>query len=818
MGMKEMLICKIISKTLITMLTTLRKFISDWHGTILSTMLVLAACSSCERLDDSSKLESSRTITLKYKVAPMDVSTYANPSADEVKVNSLLVLFFNAGGGKYVGYTTTTGTGPLSGVTMSGLSEVSLPLPSMVNSNSYYDVIVVANYNYYNSPYGGPVENYISTIAEDKTALDVANTLYFRMNSGILSYKILMSGYANSILAEDISVVLERSVAKVDVINNESNFVIESLKVYNAALKVSPLSNVQFDPTTNRVNLTSSTHLFSNNILSRKVYVFPSSVAECKQNDKQTTCLIIKGRYKGEEASFYRVNLVFKGANQLLEKNKFYILRINSVFGSGFNTEEKAYTSSDGKISYSLTSDWENTNDYNPATVTNGTSSIWVSNRKVSLSFEKDVSDDITIVATGGSVAVTENLGWLDVTSSDNITYTLKTNSANTATDRTGTVTFTVGGLSLAVNVTQRAILPSEKSLTVNDGTASVDGGDVTIPVTTSGNGIDFSHSALTGPSGWTITKSGSDIVVNTDAQPDNAPTTAREASFTVNSAGLSKTVKVYQPARPATIALSDGTSTTPFSNEGESRTYTFTCSYGNLSSAGIDIMVSNSGFSVDLSGNTVTVTATTKQEIFGAPKRSALITVAAQNGATYSFMVEQEEVAIASNSEVVQVGGSGIYWDNRNLGATSSLFFTNQNPTAIGTNADAKGAYNTIITDPCPGFGPNKKLPSLADLLNLLTNIKSDITKGYRVYYADGVTRAGAKKRIFFPLAGYDDGTLDNKNRTPIGYYWSSSVLAGSNNFFLQLGSDGINNNVATSQSNTTKYSVRCVEETVVP
>lgn len=807
-----MLICKIISKTLITMLTTLRKFISDWHGTILSTMLVLAACSSCERLDDSSKLESSRTITLKYKVAPMDVSTYANPSADEMKVNSLLVLFFNAGGGKYVGYATN----PTIVKTMNDVAGVPLTLPTGVSVGSSYDVLVIANClsGGYGFPNDMEVSSYIPYIAENKTAEEVAASLYVTLPTAaaaISSDNLLMWGIKSNVQVSatpSVDVVLGRSIVRLDVVNTAADFVVNSVMVYNGASSVAPFSAVT---PSSRINYTKEYSFMDQKAT---LYFFPSSVAECKQNDTKTTCLIVKGQYNGNQtATYYRANLVFKGSNQNLEKNKLYTLTISSVSGDGFANAGDAYASSKSKIAYSLTSDWENTNDYNPATVTDGISSIWVSNRKVSLSFEKDVSDNITIVATGGSVAVTENLGWLDVTSSDNITYTLKTNSANTATDRTGTVTFTVGGVSLAVNVTQWAILLSEKSLTVNDGTAEVGGGDVTIPVITSGNGIDFSHSALTGLSGWTITKSGSDIVVNTDAQPDNAPTTAREASFTVNSAdGLSKTVKVYQPARPATIALNPGTLTTPFSSEGESRTYTFTCSYGNLSSAGIDIMVSNSGFSVDLSGNTVTVTATTKQEIFGAPKRSALITVAAQNGATYSFMVEQEEVAIASNSEVVQVGGSGIYWDNRNLGATSSLFFTNQNPTAIGTNVDAKGLYYTISANPCTN---PKRPPTQEELKALIDNVKFkyDNSKGYGIYYVDGVTRAGAKKRIFFPLAGYDDGTLDNKNRTSIGYYWSSSVSDGSNNFFLQLGSDGTNNGVITSRSNTTMYSVRCVE-----
>ena len=780
---------------------------------------------ACDRVDSiASSLKNK--VKLNLIVEPYSVTTYANPTIDETKINSLLVLFFEKNKG-YIGYATKSSLN----ITMDNIGTVDLDLPTGVTANSSYDVLAIANYQtsykFSIGEVGVPLEEYIATVAEGKTASEVEESFLVSLETtgDINANNLLMSGYVSGALfgSRVVDITLKRSVVRIDVANSATNFAIESVMIYNGVTKVAPFSTVNAG---NRTNYTTE-YPFSESS-TRTIYILPSSVTECKQNDKKTTCLIVKGKYSEGASTYYRANLVFKGTNQNLEKNKLYTLTISSVSGHGFANASDAYTSSTSKVAYSLTNDWDNTNDNNfPATVTDGIRSLWVSNRKASLSFAKDVSEDISIVATGGAVAVTENLDWLDVASNNN-DYTLKTNSANTATDRTGTVTFTVGGqLSLAVNVTQRAILPSEKNLTVNDGAANIEGGTVTIPVTTSGNGIDFNLSDFTGPTGWSIAKNGSSIEVTTTAQPTNTATTAREASFIVTSDdGSTKTVKVYQPARPATIALSSG-SLTSFSNEGESRSYTFTCSYGNLSSVSIN-PASNSGFTAALNGNDVNITAA-KQEIFGAPKRSALITVTAVNGATYSFMVEQEEVAIASNSEVVQVGGSGIYWDNRNFGATSSLFFTNENPTAIGTNADAKGLYYTISDNPCTNL---KRLPTQAELQALLATLRYDNSKGYGIYYVDGVSKSGAKRRMFFPLAGYGgydehkDINSGNKispasnytmtNGTIKGLYWSSlesKTNSYGTTFFLMMLTPNNSSCVTEEKAKEYMLSVRCVE-----
>lgn len=652
-------------------------------------------------------------------------------------------------------------------------------------------------------------------------------------DAGITDNKLLMEGTCEGMVASGLSVKLTKCAIRIKLNINSSitNFTLDGASLYNATKNCYPFSNVS-DETA--YNVTSEVSPSSGVVT---LYAFPRSVAGCTSGDDKTLCLIVRGKYNGGTSTYYRVNVKKTGTTQVLNRNTAYAITISSVAGSGYTTVNDAYNSADSRIGYGI-DDWDDT-DLNEAIVygANNTS-LHVNRQAVTLGFAKDEQQVVTATVGGNGVScnsATTSEIWLSVTNNEN-QYTFKTLSANTTDkDRSATVDITTSnGLIIPITVVQKKLRVEDFKLELtSEPTIGADATSKSFTITTAGAGVVPVATVTNSWSVSSISENSLTIAPPGGAQPINASAPARSCKLTltcnVNGGSLSRDFTIVQNGREAKLEPYATNKVIPFDCDGEARTYKFTTSYGSLASVEVENNPTWVTKAENLVNKEFTITAS-PQNVFGAPARSCMVKVTGQNGAVYRFKVEQEPVVVASGSEGVMPSDGSVYWFNRNVGAASSLFFTNVKPDDPNNSYEAVGTY---IASPSSATCPTGyRVPTATELSGLATSLeKYNHTNGFYVFYFDGANEQGAKRRVFFPLGGYDvtlDLTGQYLNNPAIyyqtlkaGYYWSSEVQSGTTYKALKLGDDAASSSAtdatvsyATSGSDARKLLVRCVKD----
>lgn len=148
-----------------------------------------------------------------------------------------------------------------------------------------------------------------------------------------------------------------RLVSRVDVINSANNVIIEGIAMCNwrdsgyiadSATLPGNICGVLTDGGVNTLNslqfVSPVTDDDGSQNLIGALYCFPSVVENSLKGDENTTALIIKARYNGEDTScYYRVNLGMKEDSSELKANTKYTVNIKDVSGKGYATPEEAY-------------------------------------------------------------------------------------------------------------------------------------------------------------------------------------------------------------------------------------------------------------------------------------------------------------------------------------------------------------------------------------------------------------------------------------------------------------------------------------------
>lgn len=148
-----------------------------------------------------------------------------------------------------------------------------------------------------------------------------------------------------------------RLVSRVDVINSANNVIIEGIAMCNwrdsgyiadsATLPGNICGVLTGDSGNNQNSLQFVSPVTdddgSQNLIGA-LYCFPSVVENSLKGDENTTALIIKARYNGEDTScYYRVNLGVNEDSSELKANTKYTVNIKDVSGKGYATPEEAY-------------------------------------------------------------------------------------------------------------------------------------------------------------------------------------------------------------------------------------------------------------------------------------------------------------------------------------------------------------------------------------------------------------------------------------------------------------------------------------------
>lgn len=749
-------------------------------------LLVLVAALSCERMDPD---DGRRAAKLSFSVEGFDEVTYSAPTLAENTVGEAVLLFFETTYGIYMG-SSNTDNGSGSGT----FGELSYSLPYGVADNTKYDVLVLANYSGYSFSYDGNNIDLgdtqsIFTALGGQTYSDVKGGLTAEApDAGITENKLLMVGTCEGMVASGLSVKLTKCAIRIKLNINSSitNFTLDGASLYNATKNCYPFSNVS-DATA--YNVTSEVSPSSGVVT---LYAFPRSVAGCTSGDKKTLCLIVRGKYNGGASTYYRVNVKKTGTTQVLNRNTAYAIAISSVAGSGYTTVNDAYNSADSRIGYGFDS-WDDT-DLNEAIVYDASksSSLHVNRQAVTLGFAKDEQQVVTATVVGNGVSCVDastNASWLSVTRSGS-QYTFKTLSANTtAIDRSATVYITTSnGLKIPITVVQKKLRVEDFKLELTS-EPTIGAGETSklFDITTAGAGVVPVATVTNSWSVSSISENSLTIAPPGGAQPINASAPARSCKLTltcnVNGGSLSRDFTIVQNGREAKLEPYADNKVNPFDCDGEARTYKFTPSYGEVASAVFD--GNSSGFSIStISNNQFTITAY-RQDVLGAPARSCMVKVTGQNGAVYRFKIEQEPVVVASGSEGVMPSGGSVFWFNRNVGAASSLFFTNSDPFLGGASYEAIGDYiqfDPSKTDYCTSNGAGYVVPTKDHFESLIPKLKK-VSLGNNVYvfYFDGFTETNAKRRVFFPTGGFEELSPTSTSNAAYksvaeGYWWSST------------------------------------------
>jgi hypothetical protein len=296
--------------------------------------------SSCDPGKDISNKIIGKIVNLKVYSADIG-------SGNEDNVNNLIVLLFEPNGGVFLGYM-------LSQNVENGM--VALNLPEGIDKSKVCDALVIANFlsDGYSFLNGMGVDEYIRKQCTSKSKNQVSELFGILLpTNGMQPDNLLLRGGCDNTPLEEMEFRLGASLAKLFVKINEfvENFEGESAWVYNLPRKVLPWSNsyLYSSNSDEKYNLSKEYH-FVDHKLTEPIYLVPT-LAEYDQAIDKTAYLIVKGRYNGGQASFYRVDILF---NEHLKTPIIYggmnaTLLIESVNAVGYASIKDAIESSNSQ-------------------------------------------------------------------------------------------------------------------------------------------------------------------------------------------------------------------------------------------------------------------------------------------------------------------------------------------------------------------------------------------------------------------------------------------------------------------------------------
>lgn len=286
-----------------------------WIGLLLS----LASCKdSLEAIIPGGDELPTEGVTLSIQLpnfTPQEISTRAGGETTE-SITSLWLVCYDATG-TFLKKQDCTSAYTAAAADIDGYRKIKTNLPKGTET-----VHLVAN-----------VPDLTKTQAEKLDAMDDITPN--------LSKPICWGAKTLSDLMNDSKISLTRQCAKVTVKTSVSNFEITDLHVWHSASKGS-IAPAGYKESTKDDDLATSTELNSKYIAGGSTAVVAVNETSAGKAD-----IIIKAKYKGTEGTegFYKVALYTddtKTAQYALVRNHNYIVKVISVNGAGYATEEEA--------------------------------------------------------------------------------------------------------------------------------------------------------------------------------------------------------------------------------------------------------------------------------------------------------------------------------------------------------------------------------------------------------------------------------------------------------------------------------------------
>lgn len=314
---------------------------------VLISAIVTLVITGCEKspatVSDNTQLRINYTIDEGFlNGSAPETRTTAFATENEI-VEIALIFYDNTSAKGYIGHSVIYP----NTMAVSGTLQMTTPTLAL---NKTYNVLLLCNFLNYAplsaSSQEQSTNDYLETI--NTLGLDAAKEAIHFVAHKRITHQLPMYAIGSYIvpivITQDLNleVTFQRAVLRVDVHGYDTNFKLETAKIYNYSSTLYPFA---IEPKTKTIAtaMDSDPAIDSNTggDIIGGLYCFPNSVDLPRQQDNSTTYLMVKGRYSESASSWYRANILNDNLvySQNLAINTLYNVNIFDVTSNGVDGE-----------------------------------------------------------------------------------------------------------------------------------------------------------------------------------------------------------------------------------------------------------------------------------------------------------------------------------------------------------------------------------------------------------------------------------------------------------------------------------------------
>jgi hypothetical protein len=316
--------------------------------TILTAAVVGTSCVSDDIVKPTPPVtEGGFMLDLKVENGSLTRNTTVVAEPGEADINSLYLLFFEAGGNQnFIGQhnASPTNGNPLD---ITSKIKVEFEVGSPLNHTTPYKILIVANIHAYVTDKDTWLASFegMSYNEARQTTLNIHPS----GGDGVTEIKqnnlLMTAAVDKDPSGTDVQATLVRTFTRLDVdLHDTKHHTLTSVSVWNVA-RVTGVWSSEYNSYSQHTQKFANAVVINGEQVKGSLYAFENRVAKSEQDDASTTCLII-GIDNGAGTTYYRINIVSDAIGQQhLKRNFVFNVGIRRVLAEGAPTPEAAYKS-----------------------------------------------------------------------------------------------------------------------------------------------------------------------------------------------------------------------------------------------------------------------------------------------------------------------------------------------------------------------------------------------------------------------------------------------------------------------------------------